>query len=322
MELTHAIMHGQTVTMAGLFDAETSEEAGSPGHDIIAETFGTVTDSAPVEVLAAIRKEYPNTPTVLSAIRGLVSESTVVVGEQGRELNGTGESIAGAAEAAAGAEVAILVLGDKTGWTYDATGGEGRDRSSLRLPGRQEELLDAVCKTGTPVIVVLVNGRPMPVPDTDPPVRAIIEAWQPGAIGGTAIAEALFGLLNPGGRLPITVPRSAGQCPLYYARKPGAAYSESNIEMGYQYSNEPGTPAFPFGHGLSYTTFGYDRLSANLSNDSLRVSTRLANTGDIAGDEVVQVYIRQPGTELTQPLQRLVAFARPLRSRRLQGRDS
>ena len=153
-------------------------------------------------------------------------------------------------------------------------------------------------------------GDRCPVPDTDPPVRAIIEAWQPGAIGGTAIAEALFGLLNPGGRLPITVPRSAGQCPLYYARKPGAAYSESNIEMGYQYSNEPGTPAFPFGHGLSYTTFGYDRLSANLSNDSLRVSTRLANTGDIAGDEVVQVYIRQPGTELTQPLQRLVAFAR------------
>jgi beta-glucosidase-like glycosyl hydrolase len=319
MELVHAIMHGQAMTMAGLFDAEISEELTggsgdeeerSPGPDTISETFGTVTDNAPDEVLAAIRMEYPTTPTVLEAITDLVSDSTVVAFDPGCELNGQGESIERAAEAAAGADVAILVLGDKSGWTYDATSGEGRDRSSLRLPGRQEELLNAVCKTGTPVIVVLVNGRPLPVPDTDPPVRAIIEAWQPGAVGGTAIAEVLFGILNPGGRLPITIPRSAGQCPLYYARKPGAAYSGSDIDAGYHYTNEPATPAFAFGHGLSYTTFGYDRLKATLSDGHLHVRARLANTGGIDGDEVVQVYLRQTGTELTQPLQRLVAFAR------------
>jgi hypothetical protein len=307
MELAHAIMHGRTMTMAGLFDAGVGKE--TPSHDVITETFGTVTESAPDEVLAAIRRDYAATPTVLSAITALVADSTVVVFEQGCELNDQGESITRAAEAATGADVAILVLGDKSGWTYDATSGEGRDRSSLRLPGRQEELLRAVCGTGTPVIVVLVNGRPIPVPATDPPVRAIVEAWQPGAIGGTAIAEVLFGLINPSGAFPSRF-LSAGQCLLYYARKPGAAYSGSGIGVGYHYTNEPGTPAFPFGHGLSYTTFGYDRLSAILSDDSLQVGTRLTNTGDTAGEEVVQVYIRQECTELTQPLQRLVAFAR------------
>lgn len=310
MEIAHAVLHGQGVTMAGLFDADAAAGQGREGATDggVMDTFVTVTDEASATISQEMRAFYPQTPTVLDAIRLLASDSTLVLYDEGCSVNGVRESIATAVDVAAQADVAIVVLGDKTGWAYDATSGEGRDRTSLGLPGNQADLLAAVCATGTPVVVVLVNGRPMPIPETEPPVRAILEAWQPGAIGGTAIAEAIFGRITPGGRLPITIPRSGGQCPIYYSHKPGASYEQ--VGAGSNYTDEAGSPAFSFGHGLSYTEFRYENLRTAVSDDYLDATLTVGNTGERRGDEVVQAYLVQRGAQLVQPVKRLVAFTR------------
>jgi beta-glucosidase len=320
VELEHAIMSGSDVTMAGILDggfAAALDGAGGDrdgtqptGQGGLLDAFSEVTEASPADALARIRNLFSATPTVLEAIQAVASASTKVLYDEGCELTGPSETIDRAVAIAQTADVAVLVLGDKTGWAYDATGGESRDRSSLRLPGHQERLLEAVCRTGTPVVVVLVNGRPLPVPDTDPPVRAVIEGWQPGAAGGQAIAECLFGLTNPGGRLPMTIPRSAGQCPIFYGRKSAGSYKVAGPGASHNYTNEPGTPSFVFGHGLSYTTFRYDLIKAELDTESVGIGIRLTNTGVVPGDEVVQVYIRRRGVALTQPVQKLVAFQR------------
>lgn len=181
-------------------------------------------------------------------------------------------------------DVAVLVLGDGT-----STSGESRTRSSLNLPGHQEELLKAVIKTGKPVVVVLIWGRPATINYADKYAAAILAAPYPGAQGGRAIAEALMGEYNPGGKLNSTWPRSVGQLPMNVPCKPGA--NDENI----------GTPSaavqgllYCFGHGLSYTTFRYDNMqidSIYTRTGNVRVSCRVTNTGKVAGDEVVQLYI-------------------------------
>jgi beta-glucosidase len=312
VELMHAILSGSQGTMAGLFESDGHADGGDgkpPLEDSLAP-FSTYATSTPPEVLDDIAAKFSLVPTVLDAVKSVVAPATDVGYDAGCALNGNEESIERAVDVASGADVAIVVLGDKTGWAYDATGGEGRDRSSLDLPGTQAELLAAICRTGTPVVVVLVNGRPLPVPATDPPVRAVLQAWQPGAVGGRAIAECLFGLVNPTGKLPISIPRSGGQCPTFYGRKPAGAYDFSGLDGGHDYTNEPGAPAFAFGHGLSYTTFAYDVSPPRLNSDSISLAVSITNTGARAGGEVVQIYIRPRSADLTQPLQRLVAFQR------------
>jgi len=157
-----------------------------------------------------------------------------------------------------------------------------------------------------------VNGRPMPLPPTEPRVRAVLEAWQPGATGGRAIADILFGVAVPGGKLPITIPRSAGQCPIFYGRKPGGAYLDG--PRGHNYTNEQGSPAYPFGHGLSYTTFRYHDLKIEplelKADETVRISLSISNEGNCPGDEVVQLYVRQRSTSVTRPVQELAGFCR------------
>ena len=264
--------------------------------------------------LEEVCRIYPNTPTVLDAVRAIVEPGTEVFYDEGCEINGPAESIENATEVVREADVAVVVLGDKTGWAYDAPGGESRDRSTLELPGHQVRLLQEVCRTGTPVIVVLVNGRPMPLPPTEPKVRAVLEAWQPGASGGRAVASVLFGAATPGGKLPITIPRSVGQCPIFYGRKPGGSYSDSATSVGHNYTNESGTPAYPFGHGLSYAHFRYRGLEIQpqtlTADDTVRISLSIANEGQYRGDEVVQLYVRLRSTSITRPLQELAGFHR------------
>ena len=211
---------------------------------------------------------------------------------------------------AAASDVAVLVVGDKSGLTDDCTSGEGRDRSSLDLPGVQEELVRAVVATGTPVVAVIVSGRPCGSEWLHEHCAAVLAAWLPGQEGGEAIAEALTGELNPGGKLPISHPRSAGQIPVFYGHKLSGGRSHWKGD----YVDGPSAPLYPFGHGLSYTTFALEgvRLRRDVAhwNESIEVDVTVRNTGDRTGDEVVQLYIRDPQASVTRPVLELKGFQR------------
>ena len=194
-------------------------------------------------------------------------------------------------------DVAIVVAGIEEG--------EFRDRSSLALPGHQEALIRAVAKTGKPTIVVLVGGSAITMPWLDD-VGAVIDAWYPGEVGGTAVADVLFGDVNPAGRLPITFPLDEGQLPLRYNHKPTG--------RGDDYVDLTGQPLFPFGFGLSFTTFEYSNLTiqpATLgTTSSATVSFAVKNTGRVAGDEVAQLYIRDVLASVARPVMQLAGFQR------------
>lgn len=181
-------------------------------------------------------------------------------------------------------------------------GGE-LDRSSLDLPGDQEQLLEAVVATGKPVILVLENGRPLTIGWAKQHVPAILEAWYPGEFGGEAIAATLFGDNNPAGRLTITFPRSVGQLPDFYNSDP------SRVR---KYVDDDGQPLFPFGFGLSYTTFRYDHLAVQpvQGADAIQVTVSVTNTGAREGDEVAQLYLRENVTSVQTPGRSLAGFSR------------
>ena len=222
-----------------------------------------------------------------------------------------------AVELAAASDVVVLVVGDKAGLTQSCTSGEGRDRSSLALPGVQEDLARAVLATGTPVVTVLVVGRPCGSEELHQRSAAVLLAWLPGQEGGAAIAEALAGTINPGGKLPISFPRSVGQLPVFYGHKVSGGRSHWHGE----YVDGPTSPLYPFGHGVSYTTFELvDPVVLTPTagpSDSITVSVSIANTGSRSGEEVVQVYVRDLHASVTRPVLELKSFA----PRRRRGRS-
>ena len=275
---------------------------------------GSVTTTAPAEIERAVRSLYPESRSVLQAIREAVSEATEIVFVAGCTVNGTStEGIPEAVAAAQRADVVILVVGDKTGWMFDCTSGEGRDRSTLDLPGMQEQLVTAVCATGTPVVAVLVNGRPAPVGARPGQPAAVLGAWQPGAVGAEHLAAILFGDDSPSGKLPLTIPRTAGQCPIFHYQRAGSSYAGSGQGLQ-RYTDTELTPAYPFGHGLGYTTFDYQALTVNAAevaaDGSVDVTVTVANTGDRDGEEVVQLYARTALRGLTRPERELLGFKR------------
>ncbi len=214
--------------------------------------------------------------------------------------------IAEAVKLAQETDVAILVLGGnegtcREGWWFDHLG----DRDNLDLPGRQNELVEAVLATGKPTVAVLINGRPLTINSLVETVPAILECWYLGQEKGLAVAESLFGDINPGGKLPVTFPRSVGQIPCYYNHKPSA-------KRGFLFADN--SPLFPFGWGLSYTEFEYGEpvLSANKISptSSVKVEIEVTNTGNLAGDEVVQLYIRDELATVTRPVKALKDFRR------------
>jgi beta-glucosidase len=206
------------------------------------------------------------------------------------------------------AELVIMVLGEK-----DNMAGEAASRASLDLPGRQEELLEAVVALGKPVVLVLLNGRPLSINWAAENVPAILEAWEPGSEGGNAIADILFGKVNPGGKLPVTFPRKASHAPLYYARNLSHMPEDSPMYRS-RYWDGPTTPLYPFGFGLSYTTFSISNLKVSAPQmkvgDSLTVAADVTNTGSVAGDEVVQLYIHQRAGSDSRPMRELKGFER------------
>ena len=196
--------------------------------------------------------------TVLDGIKTAVSSDTKILYAKGCDnLDKDTSGIEEAVNIAKQADAVVLVLGDHSGLTPECTTGETRDSSDLKLPGVQEELAKAVLATGKPVAVILITGRPYAFPWLAESANAILEAWLPGEEGGSAIADILFGDANPGGKLPITFPRSVGQVPIYYNAKPSGMKSHWYVD----YVSEKVTPLYPFGHGLSYTSFEYGDLS-------------------------------------------------------------
>lgn len=230
--------------------------------------------------------------SVLEGVRTLLPQANVTFSE--------GDDISAAVAAAQGADVVIMALGERHGIS-----GEGFDRSSLDLPGNQEQLLEAVAAAGKPVVLVLENGRPLTIHWAAQHIAAILEAWYPGEFGGNAIAETLFGDNNPAGRLSISFPQSVGQLPDYYNADPSRVW---------KYIDSDGKPLFPFGFGLSYTTFHYDHLSVQApapgSQDDIQIKVEVTNTGHRAGDEVAQLYMREDVSSVETPARALKGFSR------------
>lgn len=259
----------------------------------------------------------------LEGIRALVGDRANVVHSQGVEIV-QGDSdwwddpvvlgdpaenrrrIAAAVEAARGADTIVLFIGDtektsREGWAESHLG----DRTDLDLVGEQNELFTALRALGKPIVAVLVNGRPPSYPLIAAEADAILETWYAGEQQGPAIADALFGRINPGGKLPVTVAREVGQLPIFYNHKPSA-------RRGYLFADV--SPLYPFGHGLSYTTFAFGAPQVSASTirggEGVTVTVAVTNSGTMAGDEVVQVYLRDNISTVTRPVKELVGFQR------------
>jgi beta-glucosidase len=257
--------------------------------------------------------------TVLGGIKAAVSPQTKVTAVRGCEIMGTDNSgFAAAVRAAKGADVAIVVVGESQRVKRGAdshggrpTDGEGYDVASLDLSGVQEDLIRAVFETGTPTVVVLINGRTLSTRWTSEHVPALVEAWLPGERGGEAVADVLFGNYNPTGRLALSVARSVGQLPIYYNYKPGKNY---RMGAGRGYVDMPATPLYPFGYGLSYTNFEYSNLRIEPSEihpgGEAQVTLDVKNVGDRAGVETVQLYLHEKYAPVATPVKQLRGFER------------
>jgi beta-glucosidase len=215
-----------------------------------------------------------------------------------------------AQQAARGADVTVIVVGE----TSDMSG-EAAARSNIDLPGVQQQLVAAIKDTGKPFVVVLLNGRPLTIPYLHDNAPAILEAWAPGISGGNAVADVLFGAVNPGGKLPVSFPRAVGQIPIYYNHENTGRPADPNSKWTSKYLDLASGPLYDFGYGLSYTTFRIDnlRLSStrmSLRNGKIQVQADVANTGSRSGDEVVQVYLHDPVASIVQPVRKLRGFER------------
>jgi beta-glucosidase len=249
--------------------------------------------------------------SILDAIKSRVSSSTKIIYARGCGITDPSkDGFSEAILAARASEVAILVMGGKSGLNKDCTCGELRDRAQLGLLGVQEELVQEIVDTGTPVVMVLVDGRPAAIPVLAECIPALLEAWLPGQEGGPAIADVLIGRINPGGKLPITTPRSPNQLPMFYGRKPSGGRSY-NFEDYVDYSAKP---LYPFGHGLSYTHFEYGDLKISPEqvqpSEEVTIQCTIKNVGEVVGDEVVQLYIHDSVSSITRPVKELKGFRR------------
>ena len=207
------------------------------------------------------------------------------------------------------ADVAVVCVGEIADMV-----GEAASRSSLDLPGKQMELVQAIHATGKPTVVVLVNGRPLSIGWIVNNVPAILESWMGGSQSGNAIADILFGDVNPSAKLPVTFPRTVGQVPMYYNYMNTGRPPEAENRYTSKYLDVPWTPLFPFGFGLSYTKFRISNLLLSAPripvNGTVTVSAEVENIGKRAGDEVVQLYIRDPVASMTRPVKELKGFQR------------
>ena len=251
--------------------------------------------------------------TALAGIKRKVRRAKVLYAK-GCECSGSDTSgFDDAITAAKACDLVIAVMGERSGFYNDNISGENCDRADLRLPGVQEQLVLALAETRKPVILVLMNGHPLALGTVAHRCAAVIEAWLPGEEGGNALADILFGDVNPSGKLPVSFPAEVGQVPLHYYRKPSSFWHYVDTDA-FPVGKIAATPAYPFGHGLSYTAFRYSALSITPKKcgptGSVTVKCRVTNTGNVAGDEVVQLYIRDEVASVSRPVMELKGFVR------------
>ena len=274
-------------------------------HDMLGPWWGVGRDADVVTVFDGINEQSPGA----TFAQGCTLSNTEAP-HVDPEGCGTDAGFAEAVAVAQAADQVVLALGE----TREMSG-EANSRSTLDLPGRQEELIAAIKATGKPFAVVLFSGRPLALENIVGDAPAILEAWFPGVQAGPAVADVVFGKVNPGGKLPVTFPRRLGQVPIYYNHERTGRPCNPDVKWNSRHRDIPScAPQFEFGHGLSYTTFEITdlRLSSTSvsSKGSLKASVKVTNTGSIPGDEVVQLYIHDPVASISQPVRRLRGFER------------
>jgi beta-glucosidase len=247
--------------------------------------------------------------TPLAGLRAALGDRVELRYVKGCEVLGDDRSgFDEAAQAARAADVAIVVVAGKSGLLRPTTVGEGNDAANLDLTGVQQELVEVVAATGTPLVVVVLSGRVHTLIRIAARANALIQLFPPGEEGGNGLADVLTGAVNPSGRLPVTLPRAVGQVPIYHGYRAGG-----DRPMFFDdYTDCPPTPLFAFGHGLSYTAFEYDNLGVRASTTTalVEVSVEVRNVGTRAGDEIVQLYGRDDVASVARPDQLLLGFAR------------
>jgi beta-glucosidase len=280
---------------------------GDDGHAMLGPWWGTGRDEDAVTLLNGIKAQSSGTTTFVQACTLPHTEPP--------QYNPADDCPAGpgfdqAVAAANAADQVVLALGESREMSGEAT-----SRSNIDLPGDQQQLIDRIKATSKPFVVVLFNGRPLTLQKVAASSPAILEAWYPGVQAGNAVADVLFGKVNPGGKLPVSFPLNIGQVPIYYNHEPTGRPCDATSKYNSRYRDlNTCDPLYPFGYGLSYTTFSISNLELSSttmpSSGSVKASVDVTNTGSRAGDEVVQLYIHDPVASISQPVRRLRAFDR------------
>ena len=312
----HALPLSKTtrnVAVIGILADSPGDMTGGPTP---AGMFGHGQDAAAVTVLAALRSRlgpdgritYVAGPHMSKVFTGMVDAFLGVTPVPPPTPAEVAEWQARAKAAADQADLIIAVVGEPAFMS-----GEGASRGTLGLPGIQQQMVEAAASSGKPMVVVLVNGRPLEINWIADHASAILESWLPGVEGGNAIGDVLFGDVNPGGKLPVSWPRSAGQEPLYYNHNLTHA-PESDPKFTSRYWDIPSKPLYPFGYGLSYTTFRFANLRLSktrmMAGDSAEVTVDVTNTGTMPGDAVAQLYVHQRSGSASRPVRQLEGFRR------------
>jgi beta-glucosidase len=281
---------------------------GDDQHDMLGPWWGQGRDAEAVSLLTGIKAQDPNTTFAQGCtIEDKDPPANTPLGECGDD-----SGFPAAVAAAQAADQVVLALGESRGQS-----GEAAARSEIDLPGLQQELIDAIrtAAPNKPLVVVLFNGRPLTLSKVAASSPAILEAWFPGTEAGNAVADVLFGKVNPGGKLPATFPRTIGQVPIYYNHEPTGRPCDVASKYNSRYRDLPACDGlYPFGFGLSYTTFTVDNLRLSTHsvsrNGTVSVSMDVTNTGKTSGDDVAQLYIHDPVASISQPVRRLRGFQR------------
>jgi len=261
-----------------------------------------------------VRKYYPKTKSLLEQLEEECPEAEIEYSYDYPYAGDDDSKYEEALAAARKADVVILTLGGKYGWGKACTTGEGIDSAGINLPECQERFIKKLAELRKPSIGIHFDGRPISSDAADRYLNAIIEAWSPVEYGAKAIVSVIFGDYNPGGKLPVSVAYNTGQIPVFYNHENGAGYDVGTLTAFDSYVDLPHTPRYYFGYGLSYTTFEYTNLRVNKTEfaptDMLEISADIKNTGDMIGNEVVQLYICDKCSSIVRPVKELAGFKR------------
>ncbi|MDE7353310.1 MAG: glycoside hydrolase family 3 C-terminal domain-containing protein [Acetatifactor sp.] len=305
MESTYAIANS-IAGVSGVVQADADKIKTIPGTNIQSDETE--------EFDAILRRQKPECKSLLEEMRSRMPEMEIIYA-YGYPIAGADEScFEEALRAVKEADAVILTIGGKHGTCSMASMGEGVDASNINLPPCQETFIRKAAELGNPLIGVHFDGRPVSSDAADECLDALLEAWSPAEAGAEAVADALFGKYNPGGKLPVSVAYHAGQIPLYYNHPNGSAWHQGESIGFVNYVDLPHTPRYCFGYGLSYTTFAYSDLKISEkeidAQGSVRVEAAVCNTGECEGDEVVQLYLIDRYAGMTRPVKELAGFKR------------